>query len=290
MVKKESKKKSQIMLWVGISFISVAVITFLIFGFSTQWTFKPKSNKSNKSNKQIKSGNVEPLINDNNNRNIIYEYDFKIESQEEVSPEDESKITIPEKQEKHTDNFATSILKYHNEIRKKCGNTPELKWNNEIATYAQQWANQLKKDVDQNNNGTCSLGQKLIRHNPNVNSKKYGENIAYNAPDSGYDQNNRISINGWAAEGYHPNASGSVKDSNGTPVTGHYSAMNWTTLTDIGCGQSITKDGCAITVCNYQDRTDPGNPKAPNSLSARNANKSTDFANKIKCSEPLQLS
>lgn len=289
MTKKESKKKSQIMLWVGISFISVAVITFLVFGFSTQWTFKPKSDKSNK---QLKSGNVEPLINDNDNRNIIYDYDFEIESQEEVSPEDESKITIPEKQEKsgekQTDNFATSILRYHNEIRTKCGNTPKLKWNNEIAKYAQKWANQLKKDVDRN--GTCSIGQNLIRHNPKVNSKKYGENIAYSAPDKGYDENNRIAINGWAAEGYYPNASGSVKEPNGTPVTGHYSAMNWTTLTDIGCGQSITKNGCAITVCNYQDRTDPTNPKAPNLLSSRNADKSTDFVDKIKCSEPLQLS
>ena len=160
------------MLWVGISFISVAVITFLIFGFSTQWTFKPNSTKSNK---QSNNGNVEPLFNDNNNRNIIYDYDFEIESQK-ISPEDESKITIPEKQEKSeekkTDNFATSILKYHNEIRTKCGNTPELKWNNEIAKYSQKWANQLKEDVDRNNNGTCSLGQTLIRHNPNVNSKK----------------------------------------------------------------------------------------------------------------------
>ena len=68
MAKKESKKKSQIMLWVGISFISVAVITFLIFGFSTQWTFKPNSTKSNKPNKQSNNGNVEPLFNDNNNR------------------------------------------------------------------------------------------------------------------------------------------------------------------------------------------------------------------------------
>ena len=127
MAKKESKKKSQIMLWVGISFISVAVITFLIFGFSTQWTFKPNSTKSNK---QSNNGNVEPLFNDNNNRNIIYDYDFEIESQK-ISPEDESKITIPEKQEKSeekkTDNFATSILKYHNEIRTKCGKYSRIK-------------------------------------------------------------------------------------------------------------------------------------------------------------------
>jgi hypothetical protein len=66
--------------------------------------------------------------------------------------------------------------------------------------------------------------------------------------------------------------------------------MNWTTLTDIGCGQSITKNGCAITVCNYQDRTNPDIPKAPNLLSNKGADKNTDFANKIKCSKPLQLS
>ena len=65
--------------------------------------------------------------------------------------------------------------------------------------------------------------------------------------------------------------------------------MNWTTLTDIGCGQSITKNGCAITVCNYQDRTNPDIPKAPNLLSNKGADKNTDFANKIKCSKLLDV-
>lgn len=285
-----AKKKSNTLLYVSIICGAIVIIALLIFGFSTQWTFKPKSNKSNK-----KASNVGiPIQSDDDNQGITYD-DLELKNQE-LSPEEESEITIPEveqqekSEEKQTDNFATSILKYHNEIREKCGDTPKLKWNNKIAKYAKKWANKLKKDVDQNNNGTCSFGQKLIRHNPNVNSQNYGENIAYSAPDKGYDQNNRTAINGWAGEGYYPNASGSVKDSQGNPVTGHYSAMNWTTLTDIGCGQSITKDGCAITVCNYQDRTDPTNPKAPNLLSARGADKNRDFANRIKCSEPLELS
>ena len=55
----------------------------------------------------------------------------------------------------------------------------------QLSTYSQKWANQLKKDVDKNNNGNCILGPKLIRHNPGVNSKKYGENIAYDSPDKG---------------------------------------------------------------------------------------------------------
>ena len=283
-----AKKKSKTLLYVSIICGAIVIIALLIFGFSTQWTFNP-----NKSNKKASNVGI-PIQSDDDNQGITYD-DLELENQE-LSPQEESEITISEVEkqeksdEKQTDNFATSILKYHNEIRKKCGNTPKLKWNNEIAKYAQKWANQLKEDVNRINNGVCVVGQELIRHSPNLKPKNYGENIAYNSPDSGYDQNNRIAINGWAGEGYYPNASGSIKEPNGTPVTGHYSAMNWTTLTDIGCGQSITKDDCAITVCNYQDRTNPKNPKAPNLLSARGADKNRDFANRIKCSEPLQLS
>ena len=41
-----AKKKTNTLLYVSIICGAIVIIALLIFGFSTQWTFKPKTNKA----------------------------------------------------------------------------------------------------------------------------------------------------------------------------------------------------------------------------------------------------
>jgi uncharacterized protein YkwD len=287
MAKKESKKKSQIMLWVGISFISVAVITFLIFGFSTQWTFKPNSNKSNKPNKQSnkKAGNIEigeslqyedtpqstsddPIIDEK----VIIEDDGTLV----VSKPDGTMIktdTYTSQQEDVKDEYAKKMTEWHNEIRGKCnkfGKTGDLKWNNDLAKQATAYAVKL-----------VNLNPRKLDHYLHDNQRRssYGakipssENLASFSPGDiqknkdGLLQSGKIAITGtsrvggynggWAGEGFDVNNEHFV-DTSFIPLptcttgennqAGHYTALNWSESRNLGCGTAITSKGSPYTV------------------------------------------
>lgn len=285
-----AKKKSNTLLYVSITCGAIVIITLLIFGFSTQWTFKPKTNKSNKSNK--KAGNIEigeslqyedtpsstsddPIINEK----VIIEDDGTTI----VSKPDGTTIktdTYTSQQEDVKGEYATKMTKWHNEIRGKCnefGTTGDLEWNNDLAKQATAYAVKL-----------VNLNPRKLDHflhnNKSKSKSSYGakipssENLASFSPGDiqknkdGLLQSGRIAITGtsrvggynggWAGEGFKVDKENIIGTSfiplptctkGGNNQGGHYTALNWSDSTDLGCGTAITLKGSpyTVTVCHY---------------------------------------
>ncbi len=132
---------------------------------------------------------------------------------------------------------AKLILNHHNEARASLG-IPPLTWNNEISSYAQEWANYL---VFKNKN--------KIEHRSTLgkNTRDYGENIFSGLP---YDYYSVLSASeAWLEEKsiyiYQPLSYSNFHK------TGHYSQMIWNTTKQIGVGVAKGTDGSIIVVANY---------------------------------------
>lgn len=141
--------------------------------------------------------------------------------------------------------MAKTMLEAHNKIRAEYGLAP-LKWSENLATYAKQWATKLKNDG-------CKF-----KHRPRSGqyAQKYGENIAMN-----WGMNNPSAetfVAQWADEKanferYFLSPSGKViRNCCGGSFGdyGHYSQIVWENTTEVGC--AIVKCGEKyICVCNY---------------------------------------
>ena len=223
-----------------------------------------------------------------------------------VSKPDGTKIktdTYTSQQGDVKEKYANKMTEWHNEIRGKCNNTENLKWNDELAKQATEYAIKLhnygcsfKQDwhYKHNNDGKCHY-DKIPSNHPNYDTlikSSYcakipsGENIA---TGTGYKNsvediiragkeaitgtnNNRVTgyTKGWAGEGFDKKT-GAPKEPT-APSSGHYTAMNWKSSKQLGCGTHV-KNGCAITVCHYAEQPANMNSKIEN----------------VMCEEPLQL-
>jgi pathogenesis-related protein 1 len=130
---------------------------------------------------------------------------------------------------------ADALVAYHNKVRKEVGVEP-VKWSNDLAKFAQEWADRLAEKGE------------MVHRDPN----KYGENLYSGSRDS-------VLLAGetWYSEKKDYKA--------GTPFpkgedaanfkAGHYTQMVWKDTTEIGAGKAIFKSGRrkggAIIVCNY---------------------------------------
>lgn len=136
-------------------------------------------------------------------------------------------------------NMAKEFVEAHNKIRAEVG-LPPLKWSNEIAAYAQDWANKLKND-------NCAF-----KHRPNG---KYGENLAMQW--GGGMPSPKDFVAQWygekaAFDKHFLDGSGNVvgKCCDGFMEYGHYSQIVWENTTEVGC--AVVKCGSKyICVCNY---------------------------------------
>ncbi len=149
-----------------------------------------------------------------------------------------SKQTQEEEEKNVAQGEEPSIMKgitlAHNDYRKALG-ISDLVWDEKVALYAQDWANQLKKQ-------NCSP----YHRNPN----KYGENIAW---ASGKNLSTEEVVKMWYDEvqnyDYKTNSCKKGK------VCGHYTQVVWRNSKRLGCGMA----SCGISqvwVCNYDP---PGN-------------------------------
>lgn len=124
------------------------------------------------------------------------------------------------------------ILNTHNRLRAEV-NVPPLTWSDELAAFAQEWADQLS-------------GEDGIRHRGSGGSGT-GENIA-----AGNSVGLMLSL--WADEKDNYN------DSAGICYSGrecrHYTQMVWRNTTQIGCGIASHGRYGGVLVCNYSP---PGN-------------------------------
>ncbi len=133
---------------------------------------------------------------------------------------------------------AQTAIEFHNKARKDVGVAP-LTWSNELASFAQAWADNL-----------ASTGCKL-KHRPADGkwAQQYGENIFYaskatvnalNASQAWYSEikdfsYGKLNANNWAK-------------------TGHYTQMVWSTTKQMGIGSAVCPSGAIIIVANYNPR------------------------------------
>jgi len=150
------------------------------------------------------------------------------------------------------------FLDAHNSIRKRY-NLPALIWDNEIARYAQKWAQYLK---DRNH---CQIKHRSLAGM--TEGKRYGENLSFNwtslvLPQGKFSKSPDFVVYGFAKEcadyNYSQNRCASGK------VCGHFTQVVWETSKRLGCGM-VTCDGAKsyggkgrteLWVCNYDP---PGN-------------------------------
>jgi hypothetical protein len=273
-----AKKNKNVNLYIGIG-AGVIIIIIVIIGFATNW-FQPKDvNKKNQTLK-VDESNYDVIDNESNGSNESNESN---ESNDIINQNMSNEVSG-----KRISRYATDMLNYHNNIREQCGNTPTLKWNSELAKKSKDYAEKLIKI----NGGQMSH----YKHGSGNNQDSYdalnaGENLArfqriYNPASSAPPQSTLIpiaakdAVNGWAAEGFGDDAAGKTNSKymkNGKPMTGHYSAMNWKTSTELGCGYALGENNLILNVCHYA--------KQPANLVEHGRTK----ADYLKCTKPLQI-
>lgn len=125
------------------------------------------------------------------------------------------------------------MVERHNFWRKKVGSQP-LKWSKELATYAQEWADNLAARE-------CKMEHRK--------AGKYGENIFWSR---GLTNDADFIVDSWASEiKYYRVKQNDCKGG----VCGHYTQLVWHNSTSVGCGMAKCGDQ-EIWVCNYNP---PGN-------------------------------
>lgn len=131
---------------------------------------------------------------------------------------------------------AKSALDYHNKIRKDVRVEP-LVWSNELAAFAQAWADEIAR-----------TGCKM-KHRPQSGqwAQKYGENIFWGSPARFY--NSQVACESWYSEiKIYKNKKISPETIEGV---GHYTQMVWNTTTAVGMGKAVCKNDALIVVANY---------------------------------------
>ena len=145
----------------------------------------------------------------------------------------------------------SGITEAHNSIRLRLG-IEELKWSDELAQYAREWADFLANE-----------NQCVLRHRPQTGEygQQYGENVYWASSIQFSNGENEIQqidagkvVNSWAAESIdYDHKKNTCRDGK---TCGHYTQVIWSTTTELGCGMSLCKDKSQVWVCNYYP---PGN-------------------------------
>jgi hypothetical protein len=141
---------------------------------------------------------------------------------------------------------ATEILRLHNQTRQAMG-VPPLRWSEQLAAGAQQWANEL-----------AVRNQMVHSHAPDV-----GENLAM---WWGHHPNLDTMVGMWTDEKgiFQPGIFPANSTGGSWQMVAHYTQMIWRTTTQVGCG--VSDNGrTEYLVCWYDPKgnifgEDPLNP------------------------------
>ncbi|XP_057824770.1 pathogenesis-related protein 1C [Cryptomeria japonica] len=127
----------------------------------------------------------------------------------------------------------TQFLSPHNDARSQVGVGP-LVWDDTVAAYAQNYANQRMAD--------CAL-----QHS----GGQYGENIFWG---QGAEFSPADAVNSWVSEkqyyDYNSNSCAQGEE------CGHYTQVVWRNSQKLGCARVKCNDGAIFITCNYDP---PGN-------------------------------
>lgn len=146
--------------------------------------------------------------------------------------------------------FAESVAA-HNIVRTAHGLNP-LRWSDDLAAYAQEWANQLA------NTNNCNM-----RHRPTHGrfKQEHGENLWWASPrvwSDGVTEVQNITIGrvvkDWADE--KPFYNYKTNGCKAGEQCGHYTQIVWRETTHVGCAYQQCGDKSQLWVCNYNP---PGN-------------------------------
>ncbi|PID46579.1 MAG: SCP-like extracellular [Proteobacteria bacterium] len=146
----------------------------------------------------------------------------------------------------NNERFADTLAA-HNAVRAAHG-LPSLTWSDDLAAYAQEWADHLAA------NNRC-----FMRHRPS--GSPHGENLWWASPrrwSDGLSELQEVDIqrvvNDWAKEkqyyNYHTNRCQPGQQ------CGHYTQIVWRETTEVGCAYQQCGDLSQLWVCNYNP---PGN-------------------------------
>ncbi len=151
------------------------------------------------------------------------------------------------------------FLKSHNDIRSRY-NLPKLKWDAQIAKYAQVWADYLRDNYQCQMHHRSSLNR--------TDGKRYGENLAWNwysqpVGVGAFKESPEFGNLGWSQEcadyDYDQNSCTAGK------MCGHFTQVVWKETKLVGCGVAVCNQGegkytgkgrAEVWVCNYDP---PGN-------------------------------
>merc|ERR1712224_1134987 len=164
------------------------------------------------------------------------------DEEEEVPVVDEEEVPIIEDPANETMTNTTgplpptesgrAALSLHNEYRARHG-APPLKWSNEVAEGATNWAQYLAQE--------CKM-----EHN---RDDDYGENLGIGYRDI------EGSVNAW----YNEESQYDYNNPGFSSATGHFTAMVWKSTTDLGCAVGVCSSGRKVYVCQYSP---PGNSRS----------------------------
>ena len=132
---------------------------------------------------------------------------------------------------------AEKVLLHHNKVRAEVG-VDKLVWSNEIAAYAQEWANYL---VSENK---CEM---LHRSSAKRNDKNWGENLFWGSSATYYKPLD--ASKGWAGEKADYTYAPCCADN--FMKIGHYTQMVWKNSKEMGLGIATCPTGEVIIVANY---------------------------------------
>ncbi|XWS67539.1 hypothetical protein CRYUN_Cryun04dG0015100 [Craigia yunnanensis] len=132
----------------------------------------------------------------------------------------------------HAQNSPQDFLNAHNTARAAVGVGP-MTWDNTVAAYAQNYANQRI--------GDC----KLVH-----SGGRYGENIAWGSADLSGTAAVRMWVDEKANYDYASNTCAPGK------VCGHYTQVVWRNSVRLGCAKVRCNNGGTFIICNYDP---PGN-------------------------------
>lgn len=147
----------------------------------------------------------------------------------------------------------TEIVNAHNTVRQRDGVTPNLRWAEDLAAFAQEWANTTRTKP-------CNLD-----HRPN---KTVGENLYWASPTTWSDGTTEAQtitptqvVNSWASEKQYYDYDSNTCNAPPGESCGHYTQIVWRNTTEVGCGMAICPDKGQAWVCNYRPGGNVSNQK-----------------------------
>lgn len=121
------------------------------------------------------------------------------------------------------------IVERHNYYRAQ-HDIPPLEWSDELAAYAQKWADELASN--------CRMYH---------SDGEYGENIYWTTKRTSEDE----VVDFWAKEEQYFDHANPIYHKHKGKKYGHYSQVIWAETKKVGCGMAQCDDGHQIWVCSY---------------------------------------